>query len=225
MFGKRLINTGVAICPSSSVDVFGDSSGVALYEFSDNANDSGGAYNGTATSVTYAAGHIGDAGVFNGTSSVISFSNSGFPSNNMAVSAWVKPSATFLANGISGIVAWGNSASGQRRSLVYYSSGELGFSGYFAASNFTGTTVLSTGVWSHVAFTISGSTVTLYINGAFEASGTVTLNSYSSTTGYIGRTEYTGTNEHFNGSIDQVRIFNKNVTSTEITTLYNEVAC
>jgi len=201
---------------------------MAYYKLDGNATDSNGSgtlYDGTATNVSWTQGRFGSAGGFNGASSVISFSNSGFPSNNMCVSAWVKPSATFLANGISGIVAWGNTLAGQRRSLVYYSSGELGFSGAYAAANFTGTTVLSTGVWSHVAFTISGSTVTLYINGAFEASGTVTLNSYSSTTGFIGRTETTSTNEHFNGSIDQVKIFDRAITAAEVTTLYNEVQC
>lgn len=37
----------------STTDIFGDGSGVALYELDDSANDTGGTYNGTATNVNY----------------------------------------------------------------------------------------------------------------------------------------------------------------------------
>jgi len=37
----------------STTDIFGDSSGVALYELDENANDTGGNYNGTATNVNF----------------------------------------------------------------------------------------------------------------------------------------------------------------------------
>ena len=185
-------------------------------------DSSGNGYNGTATSVTYAAGRFGQAAVFNGSTSQISFNNTGFPSTTMTVSAWIKPSSTFLANGISGIVAWGDTTVGERRSLVYYAGGQIGYSGAYASGNFTGTTVLPTEQWSHVAFTLTGGTVTLYINGAFEGSGTVAVNAYSSTTAYIGTTEVTGTNEHFNGSIDQVRIFSSALSAANVTSLYNE---
>jgi hypothetical protein len=228
MINSRLINTKVAGGGCTDIvdnyDPFGGG-GVALYQLNGNATDVSGNYNGTATSVTYGTGVFGQAGVFNGSTSQISFNNIGFPSTTMTVSAWIKPSSTFLANGISGIVAWGNSASGQRRSLVYYQGGQIGFSGYFAASNFTGTTVLPTEQWSHIAFTLTGGIVTLYINGAFEDSGAVALNAYSSTTAYIGTTEVTSTNEHFNGSIDQTRVFNTVLTPLEVEALYTEELC
>ena len=227
MIGSRLIksNDVAAGCEDivDAYDPFGDSSGVALYQLNGNANDVSGNYNGTASNVTYGTGVFGQAGVFNGSTSQISFNNTGFPSTTMTVSAWIKPSSTFLANGISGIVAWGDTTVGERRSLVYYAGRQIGYSGAFASGNFTGTTVLPTEQWSHIAFTLTGGIVTLYINGAFEGSGTVAVNAYSSTTAYIGTTE--APNEHFNGSIDQVRIFNTALTPLEVEALYIEELC
>jgi hypothetical protein len=43
---------------------------------------------------------------------------------------------------------------------------------------------------------------------------------------HIGAYQYSGgTYGFFNGSIDQVRIFNKALSASEVTTLYNETAC
>lgn len=62
----RLFNTGLdsskisqlaaetyASSTKSTTDIFGDGSGVALYELDDSANDTGGTYNGTATNVNF----------------------------------------------------------------------------------------------------------------------------------------------------------------------------
>ncbi|QDP48325.1 MAG: putative concanavalin A-like lectin/glucanases superfamily protein [Prokaryotic dsDNA virus sp.] len=61
IFSKTLSTTEVgtlaaetyASATKSTTDIFGDSSGVALYELDENANDTGGNYNGTATNVNY----------------------------------------------------------------------------------------------------------------------------------------------------------------------------
>ena len=97
--GKRLINTGAAAaaCSTDSVQAFGVdsafSSNIALYQLDGNANDTTTNYNGTASNVTYATGYIGNAAVFNGSSSKITLpTGSPFNDSNTikAVSAWVK---------------------------------------------------------------------------------------------------------------------------------------
>lgn len=53
----------------------------------------------------------------------------------------------------------------------------LGWQGYAAGGivlNIAGTTVLTTGVWYHVAYTRTGTTWRCFLNGALEASGTQT---------------------------------------------------
>ena len=75
--------------------------------------------------------------------------------------------------------------------------------------------------WHHIVIT-KGSTnghIMYYDNVAIATDSSFTGNVYNnlSTTNKIGRT--------FKGQIDQVRIFNKELSAGEVTTLYNETAC
>ena len=74
-------------------------------------------------------------------------------------------------------------------------------------TSYTGTTTLSTGIWYHAAMVVENTTVSLYLNGQLEASGTkyspITNDSDDLTIGFIpnGPSSY-----HFNGKIDELRI-------------------
>ena len=69
----RNIFGGASKCRTiDKVDIFGDSSGVALYQLDGNANDTGGNYHGTETAITYGGGVYERGAVFNGTASDIS---------------------------------------------------------------------------------------------------------------------------------------------------------
>ena len=75
--GKRLIQTsGAAACNTETVTAFAAdaaySHNVALYQLDGNDNDTTGNYSGIAeNNITYALGYIGNAAVFNGSSSLI----------------------------------------------------------------------------------------------------------------------------------------------------------
>ncbi len=61
-----------------------------MYEFEDNANDTCGTYNGTASNVTYENGLFSKAAVFNGTNSEIGISSSAInPANVYSVSIFI----------------------------------------------------------------------------------------------------------------------------------------
>lgn len=61
------------------------------YRLEGDATDSSGSgNNGTANNLTYAAGKVGDGGVFNGTNGSISTSYSGLNTGDMTLSAWVR---------------------------------------------------------------------------------------------------------------------------------------
>jgi hypothetical protein len=83
----------------------------------------------------------------------------------------------------------------------------------------TGSTVLSTGIWYHIAITYNALDGELksYINGAIDINTTTTDYTTSLGTVEIGRA---GTDE-FNGKIDEIGIWNEALTSAEITALYN----
>ena len=223
----------------STTDIFGDSSGISLYELESNANDTSGTNNGTATNVvygydgtasnvTYSTGKFGQAGVFNGSSSYITLTQPvNLSTDNFTYSFWIYPT-TNTGYGAP-LAQYGNSTS--TRNFYSYRVGStekitFGLVSTGAVFNqliSTGTTPLNQ--WSHVAMVRDSSTQKIYING--QLSGTLsntTTTSTSSEPFLIGDTNDVVADEFFEGSIDQVRIYDKALSAADVTTLYNETA-
>ena len=143
--------TESAIGTVSDVDPFGDSSGIALYEFENNTNDTGGTYNGTATDVAYATGKFEQGGVFNGTSSKVDVGAICDGLNDFTVAFWMKPNThfdealiDFGGYNTGGIVVRNHSATTIQ---IYVANGP--------SSDFT-TPALDDGSWHHITITRSG---------------------------------------------------------------------
>ena len=101
--GKPMVVGGVegvlgavtSVGTAATHDVFSDGSCIATYNLDGNADDLSGSYNGTATNVTYGTGKLGNAGVFNGSSSYMVTPNNGLLGNSpRSMSAWVKTTST-----------------------------------------------------------------------------------------------------------------------------------
>ena len=217
---------------SAALSTIDNPSTVAYYKMAD-ATDETGSYNLTASNVDFnVEGKYGFAGKFNGTNSYLYAANSvQQPTTNFSASVWVYLNAN--SSGGYGIV--GNFQSGvnpQKGWVIARSSADTKFSFWAdgtANSNggkVVGTTVIQTGVWYHVVGTYDGTSVKIYVNGSLENSAT-----YSATPGttnqplVIGRW-YGNYNDYYtDGKIDQVRIFNKAISATEVTALYNEIQC
>ena len=205
---------------------FNDDSTVATYKLDGNAgDDSGNGYNGIASNVTYAAGKFDEAGVFNGSSSKIAtnITNSVIPVNSdFTISIWINTSAT---SGL--IVGEGNwnswSTAGFAIGMMSSNVVELSIANNGGAG---GTQIVSSSIplntWTNVTATIDiGNFLKLYINGSEVASTVLSGNSRNSVSGgfYIGSDS---SGFYFNGSIDQVRIFNRALDAGEVLQLYNE---
>ena len=156
----------------------------------------------------------------------------------ISVSAWIKPDADcnlcaivgkydifdgFSYNGNTGWVFqyWDNGAGLEKR--LRFSAG---FNGTGPVYNGTSSAVLTLNEWQHVAATWTGSTsgsdIKLYVNGiettyATPVDGTLPRDDDSANDLFIGRA--TGT-DPFNGSIDDVRIYNRTISSAEVMALY-----
>jgi hypothetical protein len=79
-------------------------------------------------------------------------------------------------------------------------------------------TTLPANQWSHVAVTYNGSSMQLYVNGSAVGSPTTisgTINSGSNTL-WIGGNNAAG--EYFQGRIDEMRIYNRALSSSEVVT-------
>jgi prepilin-type N-terminal cleavage/methylation domain-containing protein len=195
---------------------FDEGTGTVAYDYS--GNNATGSWNGTAA---YAAGKIGAyAGNFNGTTSTyvdvvgnpISLRLAG---NAMTQIAWIYPLAN-IAN--STIATKPNSYYFQRDASGKLASYQQGTTpaGYLYS---TDTAQLS--MWSFVAYTYDGSNIIFYINGA--QSGITAKTGSISSSGYdliIGGDSSVNT-RYWNGLIDDVRIYNRALSATEIQAIYN----
>ena len=224
MLGKRIINTATGAAPSActtdTVQILGDTSCIAYYKMSD-ATDETGSYDGTPTNVNFnVAGKFGNAGEFNGSSSYVlasSFMPTG--SNQRSASAWVK---TTISNANMTILFSGSESS-NNAFIFRILNGQLGITFWGNDHDFTATG-LTDGNWHHVVATYDGSAAKVYLDGNLIGTGSAGAVSTNSGNFAIGAYN-NGVDALFNGSIDQVRIFNRAITANEVETLYDEVQC
>jgi len=199
-----------------------------LYQFNDSVADTCNNYNGTAYNLNaYVAGKFGKAASFNGSTSYV---QTGFtlPANStMSFSFWLYPIG--YLSGDSYIWSDLNSGgSGSSRGLDFRFSS----AGNFIVDILTSTGVISYAIalnaWVNLVVTIDGTDVKLYKNGATTPVQTGTSGSAFGTAGprqvTLGRAgDYTPT-AHYNGYMDQLRVFPSVLTPAQVTALATETA-
>jgi len=127
-----------------------------------------------------------------------------FGSGDWTVELWVRPASSSrqgfatLGNSTGTNIPWevGINASGKFRALVQTSGGQV---------IIDGTTTPSANTWYHVAVARYGGTVTLYVNGVAEATGSVSTNALVTETSpvYVGAYNY---GFPLTGYIDDLRV-------------------
>jgi len=219
-------NTGGTSANSNEITVSLTSGLVAYYPFSGNANDlSGNANNGNVSGATLTTDRFGNANKaysFNGSSYIgINNNNSMFNTNNISISLWVKaPSSPgsyiyLLSKYIDG----GASSYG----LYTGTSGDLTFYTYNSGiSAIIDKSLIWNNQWHHISATYDCSTIRIYLDGSQVGSGIQSASTipYNSSNLYIG--SFDGSQLNFNGLIDDVRIYSKALSASEILTLYHE---
>ncbi len=175
-------------------------------------------------------GRLGQALSFNGTSQYINAGNNAslYPSSKVTLSAWVYPFNSAQNAAIAG--PWDSGAATDNAYLIYLgqdaASNKFGF--YIEQSNGTRVNVLPTTTfnanrWYHVVGVADGSVLRMYINGVDTGATTPyngTLNT-TTTNFYIGKLNASGGNYFFKGKIDDVRIYNRALSASEVKQLYN----
>jgi len=85
----------------------------------------------------------------------------------------------------------------------------------------TGTKTVNDGSWHNIVSTCNGSQINLYVDGTLDGTYNSALCNVSAPAGetlFIGT--YDKTNYMFNGTLDEVRIFNKSFSAAEVQSLY-----
>jgi len=182
---------------------------------------SGSGYNGVVNGALWTAGKINSGLSFNGTSAVVTPNIA--LGNTFSVSAWVNPAA------VQGTYA--RIAETQYSPGFYLGTNEYGIRYKLivnGAAGSTGTCLVNYGCveggtvssgWHLVTATFDGTTARLYVDSVLVASDTFTAPPNTNLPLYIGR--YYGASAYgWNGIIDEVCLYNRALTSAEVTAIF-----
>lgn len=145
--------------------------------------------------------------------------------NTFTISAWVKADTlTDNPNGIFTTISKETNRDGV--TLGHHNIGGwrmLLFSGNSAVINEDeGSITASTGTWYNTVLTYNGTTAKLYVNNVLTLTGTGTIaTTYHDTDVHIGRQYSTVANNGWDGNIDEFGVYNRVLSISEISNLYN----
>lgn len=189
-----------------------------------NADDVVGTNNGTMMNgAMFAPGRVGQAFSFDGIDDYVSVPDSDYwnlTSLNGTIEMWIKAN-TLSGNNGHGLINQINND--QNWALYVYNNGSIavGRAGVNEIVSSPGIIVPGTGQWYHIVTTKSGSTTTIYVNGTNVASNTTAVWTDTSNLLRIGGHRHLDIDYYFNGVIDEVRIYDRALSSTEIADEYN----
>lgn len=203
---------------------------VSYYKMGD-GRDFYGTNHGTASNVTFGSsyGKYNNGGSFNGSSSHIKMGGQASNAIPLSWSCWFKPGVTINSStGTTHTILEQGTTGASPALAIPASSGYLRFYIYKDPGPLidvrTNTTSWTSGTWYHAVVTVNSSGVAkIYINGTDDtASGGTSQTSGLQFASYfnIGNSDYYNAN-YFNGSIDEVGIWSKALSTTEISDLYN----
>ena len=185
---------------------------------------SGSGYNGTVIGATWTTGKINGGLSFNGTTNTVVTPGIALGSA-FSVSAWANPAVTpqggytrILETQYNGGLYLGVDGSGTKyKFIVNTAAGATANCGSAYGCAEGGT--ISSG-WHLVTATYDGTTAKLYVDGALVGSDTFTTPGNTNYPLYVAR-YYGGNSNGWNGVLDDVRLYNRALTATEVATLYN----
>jgi len=184
-----------------------------------------------STSTSRVPGKIGQALNFDGINDLVSLPSAVKigAGGSSSVSAWFKTTMTTRG----AIYAEGSTADGNPFFIIDHNNVNCTVGNIrFGTRNNTGTgldTLCTTGLsinngkWHQVVGTFNGTTKTIYIDGVSKVTSTPTIGPQTTNSFQIGALQSGSATQSllFSGSIDDVRVYNRALSSTEVTQLYN----
>lgn len=212
---------------------------VAYYPFDGNSNDmSGNGHNGTEYGgISYVSGKIGQAARFDGVNDFIKIYSGGelIGESAFTFSAWIKPyslaKTKYYQNTIftqndnnNGYVTNDILIGGEK----YSSDNSIVYDNYPPRGGWVKSyTKINKNQWTHIVVVKYNQKVTFYINGIKDVEHSYTESVSSSTTSsidnvLIGSRYFKGKACcQYHGLLDEVRIYNRALSQSEVTSLYN----
>lgn len=211
---------------------FNEGTGTKAEDFSGSGN-TGTLTTTVSTLPQWTNGRFGSALTFDGSTDYVPVDSvsSSLHTGPIAVSLWFKPNVTITsASAAATLFTLGDQTSTNDFSLNFNqcisSDGKLslcydpgGTTAQFEASP----TSWAAGVWHHAVATYDGTTYALYVDGALASSGNDTRTGLTfSTHAAIGSIDHPSPTSFFNGVIDDVRVYNRGLSATDVANLYQK---
>ena len=195
------------------------------------AKDAVGNINGVVTGAVLKPGLFGQAYSFDGDNDYINLGNyTTAEEKTYTVSAWFKTDYT----GREDIFGRGRSGNCYYNPAIYLQNGRVIASesscnsdGRIGGQYYPGVPI-SLGDWNHVVLTRDGNTTKLYVNGYLQVTDNIIHgtppNDYSRVTiGAMFHTNNAGYGNSFRGLIDDVAVWNRAISASEVESIYNQV--
>ena len=200
------------IAKTGDHDFFGDGSGVSLFRFEGNLDDESGTHNGT-----YNSGAVGIAY----STSVKKFGTQSLTFTKIGSTTYSNNPVSFTTDAMGAVSFWGYLGGNPGDDSTIFNLNwrrEANGNMFIRTSSLhaTASSTFGTGAWKHIVITKSGNSAIIYVNGSqltsFSGAGNLTNNN-------ISIAKNSDAPDFF---IDHVRLFNRGLTASEVTQLYNE---
>ena len=207
------INVSAAGCVAAPTGL------VSWYRAEGTANDALGNHNGTLVNgVSFGAGRVGQAFTFDGIDDTIEL-GTWFNLQTFTLAMWVKPNepqttyANIIDNNHTDFRAW--VLQQNVNVLNQYTWGIAGIQPVIALN-------LTTDTWNYVALTLNANRVTnVYVNGVQVGQASGTQAPIYDGTQFLRLGSFGGGGRYWRGQLDEVDIYNRALTATEIQALFN----
>jgi hypothetical protein len=210
-----------------TLDIIKNIGGVSWWKLNGNANDELGNNNGNVIgNVNFVSGKSGQAASFSGSNDgwikMNSFTNLPMGNSPRTMLAWIKPTG-YVEGTYGGIVAYSGEEAGHTGSLLSIKNDGRLSQAFWGDDTYQAGTPATLNNWNQVAFTYSGGiTIKFYMNGVLADTESLSVPAATTSTGApprIGCTDIPG--RCFQGQIEDVMIFNRELTANQISGLYN----
>ena len=198
---------------------------VSAWSAEGNANDYLGLVNGTLTNGATATGtaKVGSNSFsFDGVNDSVAFASESWSASTAQTwAAWIYSNNVAPNQG----VMWNNKTTDGGSGFGMWITGGKAYFRFNYLGNYIDlgtTTTLSSSTWYHIVGTkATGGVAKIYLNGTLENTGTNSSNVEFTGTQSCSIGKWDANGYFFNGNIDAVQIYNRVLSATEITELYN----
>ena len=181
-------------------------------------DSSGNGLNGTSVnSPLKIAGEICTGGKFKGasTNTNITIANNSHLNlaNELSISVWVNPTS-WPTSDLRTIAS-----KDTNYEFHLNTSGRVNW--WWGTGNFTGSSAVPLNTWTHIALTYKSGEQKIYINGVEDGSATYTGTLPQNTLPFYIGVDYNYPSRTFDGAIDEVKIFDRALSQTEVSSVYS----